>query len=60
MIELLGILVICGVALWFVNQHVQMSPPFKTTINVIVVLVLVVFLLNWFGVTNFNCGRYHL
>ena len=58
MIELLIILVICGVALWFVNQYVPMAPAFKTAINVVVVLCLVIFLLNWFGITNFQCGRH--
>jgi len=57
MIELLIVLVVCGVALYFVNQYVPMAPPFKTLINVVVVLCLAIFLLNFFGITNFDCGH---
>jgi len=60
LIELLLIIAICGVVLWFVNAYVPMQPAFKTAINVIVVIALVVFVLNWFGITHIgptSCRR---
>lgn len=54
MIEVLVVLVIAGVCLYLVNQYVPMAPPFKTVINVVVVLVLVVWLLQVFGLVHFE------
>jgi hypothetical protein len=54
MIEVLILLVVAGVVLWLVNTYIPMAPPIKTVINVLVVLILVVWLLNVFGITHFN------
>lgn len=54
MIEILVVLVVVGVALWLVNTYVPMQPAFKVVINVVAVLCLVIWLLQLFGVTNFN------
>ena len=51
LIQLLIVLVVVGVILWLINQYVPMQPPFKTIINVIVVLVLCLWLLRAFGIT---------
>lgn len=52
MVEALIILIIVGVALWLVNQYVPMAPAFKTVVNVIAVLFLVLWLLRLFGVIS--------
>lgn len=57
MIEMLVILVVVGVCLWMVNTYTPLAPPIKTVINVIVVLFLVVWLLNMFGITNFSLPK---
>lgn len=57
MIELIIILAICGVVLWFVNQYVPMAPAVKTAINIIVVIALVLFVLNFFGITRWRLDR---
>jgi len=54
MIELLVLLVICGVVLWFVNQYIPMAPPFKMAINVIVAIALLLYVLQYFGLTHWN------
>lgn len=53
MITILIYLVIVGVALYLINTYVPMAPPIKTVINVIVVLILVIWLLNVFGIAHF-------
>lgn len=58
-VELIVIIAIVGVVLWFVNQHVPMAPPFKTAINVIAVICLLLFVLQWFGITDWNFDRRH-
>lgn len=57
LIETLVILVIIGVALYLVETYIPMSPPIKTIVRVIAVLCLVIFLLNTFGITNFQLPR---
>jgi hypothetical protein len=50
MIGLIIVFIVVGVCLWLVNQYVPMAPPFKTVLNVLVVLLLCLWLLSAFGV----------
>jgi predicted permease len=52
MITIILILVIIGVALYMVENYIPMSPPIKTIIRVIVVILLVLWLLKVFGVND--------
>jgi hypothetical protein len=49
MLELILVIVLVGVALWFVNTYVPMAQPIKTLLNVLIVLILIVWILNAFG-----------
>ena len=49
LIQLLVVLVVVGVVLWLINNYVPLQPPFKTVINVIVILILCLWLLRAFG-----------
>jgi hypothetical protein len=44
------VLAVVGALLWLVNRYIPMAPPFKTIINVIVILAVVLWLLSVFGV----------
>lgn len=57
MIELLVVILIVGVILWFVNQYVPMAPPFKTAVNIVAVICLLLYVLQTFGITNFSVHR---
>lgn len=48
LIELIVILAVVGVLLYFVETYVPMAPPIKLIIRVVVVLVLVLWLLRAF------------
>jgi len=48
-ISLLVVLIIVGVILWLVNTYVPMAAPVKTILNVVVVLLLILWLLQIFG-----------
>jgi hypothetical protein len=52
MITLILTLVIVGVVLYLVETYVPMSPPIKTLIRVVVVILLALYLLQAFGVTD--------
>jgi hypothetical protein len=45
-------LVVIGVALYLIETYIPMSPPIKTVIRVVVVLVLVLWLLRAFGINT--------
>jgi hypothetical protein len=57
MIELLLILIVCGVALYLVETYIPMSPPIKVVIRVVVVLLLVLVLLRAFGIGDIPVPR---
>jgi hypothetical protein len=57
LVNLLIILVVVGVVLWLVETYVPMSPPVKTVLRVVVVLVLALWLLQLFGIFDYRVGR---
>jgi hypothetical protein len=44
------VLVVAGVLLWLVNNYIPMQRTIKNILNAVIVIVLVVWLLNVFGV----------
>ena len=52
LIGLLILLVVCGFCCWLVLTYIPMPQPFKAVIVAVVVLVLVVFLLQQFGLLS--------
>lgn len=52
LLSLVVVLVIIGLALYLVETYIPMSPPIRTVLRVIVVLVLVLWLLQLVGVTG--------
>jgi hypothetical protein len=60
LIEIVIVLIVVGVLLWLVNTYIPMASPVKSLLNAVVVIVLVIWLLQVFGVwhyiTNFRVG----
>lgn len=52
MITLIIGLVIVGVALYFIENYLPMSPPIKMLIRIVVILLICVWLLRFFGITD--------
>lgn len=50
LISIIITLVIVGVALWAINAYIPMAASVKKILNIVVVIVLVVWLLQVFGV----------
>lgn len=44
------VLVVAGVLLWLVNNYIPMQRTIKSILNAVIVIVVVVWLLNVFGV----------
>lgn len=57
LISLLLVLVIVGVCLYLIETYIPMSPPIKTVIRVVVVIVCVLWLLQLFGITGPSVPR---
>ena len=49
MIELLVVIILVGVLLWAVNAYIPMDEKIKQILNVVVVIVLILWLLQAFG-----------
>jgi hypothetical protein len=49
LLYIVGLLIVVGVLLWLVNTYIPMDPKIKGILNAVVVIVLVVYLLQVFG-----------
>ncbi len=58
LVELVIVLIVLGLALYLVEQYIPMSPPIKTVLRVVVVLVLILWLLRAFGIFAGNQLRF--
>jgi len=50
LIQLLVVLIVVGVILWLVNAYIPMAAPIKGILNVVVIIAVVIFVLNAFGI----------
>ena len=57
MIQLLVVLVVVGLCLYLIETYIPMDPVIKTVIRVVVVLCVVIYLLNAFGVVDMPVPR---
>jgi hypothetical protein len=51
-ITLLVVVLIVGVIVWFVQQYVPMTPPFKMGFTLLALLVLLIYALNALGLMS--------
>lgn len=52
LIGLVIVLIVVGVLLWLVNTQIPMDPKIKTILNVVVVICVVLFVLQAFGLLS--------
>jgi hypothetical protein len=61
LVTLVLILIAVGVVLWLINTYIPMDGKIKSILNAVVVIVVVIWLLQVFGilgqVTNIRVGR---
>ena len=50
LINLIVVLLVVGVLLWLVNTYIPMDRKIKNSLNIVVVIVVVIWLLQAFGV----------
>lgn len=49
---------ICGLLLWLINTYLPMDAKFKTILNVVAIIALIVWLLKVFGVWSALAGAH--
>lgn len=49
LIQLIVVIVVLGLCMWLINNFVPLQPPWKTILNVVVVLIFVIWLLSAVG-----------
>jgi hypothetical protein len=54
LIALIVTLGVIGLLLWLINQYVPMDGKIKKILNVVVVVILVIWLLNVFGIVSYG------
>lgn len=54
LITLVVILIVIGILLGLMNKYVDMDPKIKNIINIVVVICVVIWLLNVFGLLNYG------
>lgn len=52
LIQFAVIVVVGGLIFWLIENYVPMSPPFKTVLRVVAVVILILLVLALFGVMN--------
>lgn len=58
LLSLIVVLIVVGVVMYLVNHYLPIDPPFKTVLNVVVVVCLILWLLSLFGIGDFYVGRH--
>jgi len=52
LLTIILVLVVTGVLLWLVNNYIPMQRTIKNILNAVIVIVLVIWLLNVFGILS--------
>ena len=59
LIEIFVVLIVVGILLWLVNNYIPMAGSIKSILNAVVVILVVVWLLNVFGLFQ-SFSRMHM
>ena len=49
LINLIAVIVLFGVCLWLINAYIPMPPAIKSLLNILVLIVLIIYVLQYFG-----------
>lgn len=52
LLNLIALIIIFGVAMWLVNVYIPMPAAIKSLLNILVVIVLVLYVLQFFGLVH--------
>jgi hypothetical protein len=49
LLNLIAVIIVFGVALWLINAFIPMPPAIKSLLNILVLIILVIYILQFFG-----------
>ncbi len=52
LLNLIALIIVAGVLLWLVNAFIPMPAAIKSLLNVLVLIVLIIYVLQFFGIIN--------
>lgn len=52
MVALIIWIVVIGIIAWLINSYVPIPQPFKTLINIVLIVIALLLILNAFGLTD--------
>ena len=50
LLNLIALIIIAGVLLWLINTYIPMPAAISSLLNVLVVIILVIYILQFFGI----------
>jgi hypothetical protein len=53
LISILVTLIVAGILLWLVNTYIPMDAAIKKIINIVAIIVIILWLINIFGLLNY-------
>jgi hypothetical protein len=60
LLNLFAVIVVFGLVLWLINRFIPMAPPVATVLNLLVVVILVIYILQYFHVIRTIVPIVHL
>lgn len=52
LLNLIALIIVVGVVLWLINAFIPMPAAIKSLLNILMVIVLIIYILQFFGVIN--------
>lgn len=52
LLNLIALIIIFGVAMWLINAFIPMPPAIKSLLNIVVLIVLIIYVLQFFGLIS--------
>lgn len=52
LLNLIALIIVAGVLLWLVNAFIPMPGAIKSLLNVLVLIILIIYILQFFGIIN--------
>jgi len=52
LLNLLALIIVAGVVLWLINAFVPMPGAIKSLLNIVVLIVLIIYVLQFFGIVR--------
>lgn len=49
LLNLIALIIVAGVLMWLINVFIPMPPAIKSLLNVLVVIILILYILQFFG-----------